>query len=460
MADSDQSAVVRELYSRRESLDPEKRSVVDELAKRLKISEPAPVEQPSATSRFLAPLDPRPLIHELTKSSGNDAEDMSGATFAKNVLGVVKGLGMEQVDMGRKAIDAYKSGNHLEAAAKGLSALVPILGPMSQHAADKFNSGDWAGGFGTVLAMGLPEVFERAPGVVRAVGDTAKAAGTAVKDTIMTPSVAKSLDRAGDYAIGGGAVGLHPVPIVMGTAAKMGAEAIRRNIAKAAPIAEEIPQIYDDIAISQAGKPFSKLRPDAQAAVKQMADRIQQQSSASGGVQAGEPVGGVVSPASAEVPQPTQSPAQPHLNSMPNQLEAEIQSTRTPEPLTKATIKPKVQSIAEQLRDAMNESGTAPTEGPEAISGKAYEADARSSKAEVVAKALHENGISYSDARNLMEVGQWKQLFKDLGQTEPGASSGNPAATIEQTLVKLKKLYDADKPAEAPKPRNIRRRTK
>ncbi len=143
----------------------------------------------------------------------------------------------------------------------------------------------------------------------------------------------------------------------------------------------------------------------------------------------------------------------------PTQVEAEIQST-TPspkvEPITKSNIRPKVQSIAEQLRDSMAESGSLPTEAPAEIPGKVYEADARSSKAEVVAKALKDGGISYQDARGLMEVADWKKLFKDLGQKEPGASSGDPSATINQTLVKLKKLYDAEKPAEAPRQR-IRR---
>ncbi len=136
---------------------------------------------------------------------------------------------------------------------------------------------------------------------------------------------------------------------------------------------------------------------------------------------------------------------------VPPELEGKV------EPITKANIRPKVQSIAEQLRDSMAESGSLPTETPEGISGKAYEADARGTKAEVVAKALHENGISYKDASSLMEVSDWKKLFTDLGQKEPGASTGDPSPTIQHTLLKLKKLYDAEKPAATPKP-NIRRR--
>ncbi len=164
-------------------------------------------------------------------------------------------------------------------------------------------------------------------------------------------------------------------------------------------------------------------------------------------------------------PQPRTGPIRPPLVGdipPPTQVEAEIQSaTPSPkvEPITKANIRPKVQSIAEQLRDAMNESGSAPTEAPEGIPGKVYEADARGTKAEVVAKALKDNGISYQDARGLMEVADWKKLYSDLGLREPGASSGDPSATINQTLVKLKKLYDAEKPAEAPRQR-IRRTKK
>ncbi len=127
------------------------------------------------------------------------------------------------------------------------------------------------------------------------------------------------------------------------------------------------------------------------------------------------------------------------------------------ESITKATIKPEAQPFAQELYDSLKERGALPTDPPEDLSPKAYEAVARSGKGGRVAKYLYDQRYTPESVRKQITVPQWKELFKALGENEPGASSGDPTSTIQQAQVILKKLYDAEKPAATPKP-NIRRR--
>src|SRR6185369_6374989 len=126
-----------------------------------------PGEKPGAISRFLDPLNPMHLVHALFKPSDNPKEDPR-ATFGKNVIGMVKDLGMAQVDQGKAAIKAWNDGDHTSAIAHGMASLTPIFGPISQQAAEKFNSGDIAGGMGTLTSMAVPEIIEQVPRAARA----------------------------------------------------------------------------------------------------------------------------------------------------------------------------------------------------------------------------------------------------------------------------------------------------
>ncbi len=66
---SNQSAIVRELLKRRESLDPQKRAVVDELAKRFNIS--ADVKEFGPSSRQNFGTDPNAVDYQAAEASQN-----------------------------------------------------------------------------------------------------------------------------------------------------------------------------------------------------------------------------------------------------------------------------------------------------------------------------------------------------------------------------------------------------
>lgn len=149
---------------------------------------------------------------------------------------------------------------------------------------------------------------------------------------------------------------------------------------------------------------------------------------------------------SAEAPSSTQQPK--HTEPIPiNQ------------PLTKATIKPIAADIAQQLHDEMTASGTAPVEAKPAgttIDGPAYEAQARSVKSDIVAKVLHENGIT-EQALKVLKFNDpiWTTIFEGVGENGPGSFSGDPTATVHQTILKLRRLEKAGKkaaPTPIPKP--------
>lgn len=216
-------------------------------------SDVASVEKPGAVSRFLQPMNPMPLVHALFKPSGNHALDLSGYTLGKNVVNLVTDMGMAQVEEGKKALEAFHKGDHTEAIARGLSALVPVLGPMSQQAADKFIEGDTAGGFGTLTAMALPEVLEKVPagvkaakGAAGAVVDATKRAGTKAADIVTSPEVVKGLKRGSEAAIVGSGLAMNPVGVAGGVAARIGTEYLEdigktRRAGKAAKAAAPSP---------------------------------------------------------------------------------------------------------------------------------------------------------------------------------------------------------------------------
>lgn len=198
---------------------------------------PVHEEKPGAMERFLDPLNPMHLVHALYKPASDPNED-SMVTFGKNVMGLVRDTGMAQVEQGKAALESWKKGNHADAVAQGMAALTPILGPMSQQAAEKFNSGDVAGGMGTLTAIALPEILHEAPGAVRA---TADAARRGVK-AITQPGIAQMVGGAGEAAAGTAMTMTHPIAgpgLVVGGAAriKKGLEAFQAG--KAARLAEE-----------------------------------------------------------------------------------------------------------------------------------------------------------------------------------------------------------------------------
>lgn len=369
-------------------------------------SEPKQQEQSGAVSRFLQPLNPLPLLGKLFQSSGNHALDLSGYTLGKNIVGVLTDLGMAQVDMGQKAIKAFHEGDHIEAIAKALAALTPVLGPMSQDAADKFTSGDVAGGLGTLTAMALPEVAERAPVAARAVADVAEKA---------PPIVGKVAGKLADKI---------PGVKVAKTVYQVG-KAIHEALNE-----ESAPAPVATAAEAAQGAKVTPIRPPL--------------------VEPNPPA--PPQPA----PQPRTGPVRPPLA---GQVEAEIQGTApaaTPQaasPPAESPV-PSRTAEAEAAAQALGDLGTKDLQFKESNPGTdAYEAEARHLKSDAVAQRLFEHGIPSSDLK-LLEAGDpmWKQLFESVGENEPGKFSGDPVKTVEQTIVKLRNLEKSAKPAPAPKP--------
>lgn len=183
------------------------------------------------------------------------------------------------------------TGEKVLAAAKhlGSAAISPIAGiPDAISAVGEFlkNPNAWArkhfnaeearvapGAMGSdPIAESAPVIMPVAAGVVA--GDVAPAvsrAASAVKDVATSPGVVRSLDRAGNYAIAGGAAGLHPGSALTGIAVKAGAELLRR----AGERATEVPQIYEDLAQSLAKKSFKNLDAAGQQTIRDLAQRVQ-----------------------------------------------------------------------------------------------------------------------------------------------------------------------------------------
>lgn len=138
---STQAEVVAELYRRRESLDPEKRAIVDELAKRHGIGG----EQPGATSRFFSGLGSQ--LNPVTMVQ-------SAAQMAAHPIDTLKGIGASHEAVYNKAVDAYKRGDMAEAGRHALGYLLPVIGPAIDAMGDKAQAGDVAGAMGDAVGFG------------------------------------------------------------------------------------------------------------------------------------------------------------------------------------------------------------------------------------------------------------------------------------------------------------------
>lgn len=234
-----------------------------------------------------------------------------------------------------------------------------------------------------------------------------------------------SARRAPVVPISGG-----PVPTGLGLPAEM-MPAASTSTAAATQIGGVPVSLLDEIAVGQKiGKSFAGIRdPQAQSIVLRIGQAMQSQEA---------------QPAARPTPVPVQPEAAP-----PAAMQA-----APAEPLPASAPQPV--PIAEQLRDEMVRSGTVPSAEVPApqpeFQPSTFEASARASKVQNLAKALHENGISYEDARN-MDMSHWKMLADHLGENVPSQAS------VEGTLFELRKLDRASTPtvAEAPKIK-VRRR--
>jgi len=165
------------------------------------LSQPKTEEKPGALARFASAFDPRPLIKQIFKPAEDPNED-GFTSLAKNLLGIGKNLANAQGREYTEATKAYKEGRTKDAIAHGIAALTPVLGPMSQDAADKINSGDVAGGVGVMASMAAPEVVRGLPTTGKAAIQAAKAAPrAALKFAAAVPEIpGVAIDVAGAAA--------------------------------------------------------------------------------------------------------------------------------------------------------------------------------------------------------------------------------------------------------------------
>lgn len=423
-----------------------------------KLADATPEEKPGAVRRFAEAYNPMPLIQRVFQPSGNHAEDLSGFTLGKNIVNLVTDLGMAQVEEGKKAVEAFQKGDHTETIARGLAALTPIFGPMSQAAADKWIAGDHAGAAGIMSSMIVPEVaHEVVPPAVKAVVKAAKAAPGVVADFATSEPIVKGLKRASEGAVIGSAMHGNVPGVVVGAGARAVAEKLGQvgDARRAATEVAAVPvdPMLDEIAKGQSGKPFAKLTPEAQATVKSIAERLKASQVQPGQAKLDlkEPV-----PSQAAVPGPIRPPLRPAVvppaaEVQPAAVEVQAAKSFTPGPVTEGLVppaetpKPAMSAEAQAAAEALGDLGTAdlkpetPFPAPEH-----YQAKAQVDKARAVAEQLHKHGIPSEDMA-LLESDEpfWTQLFEGVGEHGPGKYSGDPKATVAQTLLHLRELEKA-----------------
>lgn len=193
-----------------------------------------------------------------------------------------------------------------------------------------------------------------------------------------------------------------------------------------APPAELPMDLLDEIAKGQAkGKPFAKLAPEDQEAVRAIARRIQdptpltEQPAPLPARRAPDP--GPGPSVSAEAPQtPVRQPAPAATPGPAAPQPAEVNRPETP-------------PVLENARSPYLSSGE--LKSPQ-LRAMEIIGDNRGKRASAMAKALHENGIPLSDAKNI-DATQWKSLNDSTGGKDP---KGPSQETIDATLSELGKL--------------------
>lgn len=191
-----------------------------------------------------------------------------------------------------------------------------------------------------------------------------------------------------------------------------------------APPAEDT-ALLDGIAQGQAKMPFAKLAPAQQEAVRAIARRIQdptpltEQPAPLPARRAPDPGPGPA--VSAEAPQtPVRQPAPAATQDPAAPVQTEVNQPETP-------------PVLESPRSPYSSSGE--LKSPQ-LRAMEIIGDNRGKRASAMAKALHENGIPLSDAKNI-DATQWKSLNDSTGGKDP---KGPSQETIDATLGELGKL--------------------
>lgn len=270
---SDQLAVVQELYKRRESLDPEKRAMVDELAKRFNLV-PDRFDQMKAELESRAPMSMLDKAKELAKMAVSPITSIPGAV--QELLNPA----------------AARDRNLNPETASGLP------GQSTNPLADAYGNALAA----VATAKGAPSIHE--PEITRlraydAQPEASPAAEVAPKGAGLISNI-RNL-----YRLYKSAKNLSPTRL-----AEKGFEGFLDYVEGKTP---EAPAATPPKAPVEA----QVAAPSGPKAPRSMADY---------GVEAGVPTGGVVSPAGAELPQPVQSPAQqPDVSTVSRETSTPVQ---------------------------------------------------------------------------------------------------------------------------------------
>src|SRR3989337_2308834 len=215
---------------------------------------------------------PTKLLAELAASPFETAK--SFLTELKRAPAEALGLpGTETDRMTQEAAAAFKRGDYKTGIIKGYASFlnfIPIGAAQAlEQAAEQVNRGDVPGALGTAYGFGGP--------LVAASPTRPKAAAASIKRGV---AGGKRMASAAPEVVAVWALRKFGVPAPIAHAAvRRAKEAIQKTaaeMAEAPPTAEQAARSgrLDDIARSQARKPFAKLTPEQQQTVRELAERI------------------------------------------------------------------------------------------------------------------------------------------------------------------------------------------
>lgn len=466
-------------------------------------------------------------------------EDMTKAgqgivnLFSSNPVKSVQGIGQAQAQPLTEAVDAWKKGNHVEALRHFVNYMIPFAGPSLDAQGNQAQAGEIGKSIGGTLStaaqfVGPPAIDAAVPAIASAAETAAKLpSATAAAVKAAAPDIAAGTAKA---AIGAAASEVLPGPMrwparVM--AVYPGARQIKAGVAagreafnaalsdKIAAATESLApaedmELLNGLAKGQGLSSFEKATPEQQAAIRDVAARIntpQQAPQAAPapaaprppeyyGVQPAEPPTAVVAP-STQVVAPTagmtvQDMIQAELAAKRAALPPEpeppqpLQGGNPPQPIAprgvpvrpplaqSATVPPPPPTMSTaQAEAAMARKTPAPTEPPTSMytaAGEKKSPELRAAeitgantaaKADRFIQALHDAGVTAAEARQIpvgrlsmaqIEQGGvpgWGNITDDLvakGILKPGENP--PNQSIPGIISGLRKL-EARKIAEA-----------
>jgi len=385
----------------------------------------------------------------LENSLGGMAAIGKAAVDPREALKMVTGMFHAHADQAQKAKAAWDRGDHVEAFGHALATAIPGVGPAAAAAGEKMGgepgqtdkygnitrqgqAPDIAGGLGagagllagTVAPAALkgaaPYVEAAVPAVVegaKTAGTIAKGAATGAAKAIPTAIETSALKYTGAPQLVRGAI--NGIKATLAEKAAATAKAAEPAPAPPAPLPEGFGVAQGSTIAPPAPAPRAFVGPQPPVS----------------GALPGQTFAAVPPVAAADIP------AVPFTGAVePRGVNAPLRPPVGPADLTDA-MQRSIDAVQERKAagtpinppNPQNDAIAAADNAKSAASGVNFKADAQLKKATTLATALHQNGISFSDAK-LIEPGQWSQLAKSLGVNELSADS------ISQSIAELGKL--------------------